>query len=205
MSQVMVDADVREIIKNCFIYSKNATSNYLLPGILISVISQNKTILEERFNFQPHPLSTGGSLSAFVSTSLQYTRTTFLAGFPPGYVDHSDMVASEGFHEAMEEFHRTTGNKGHGTFHVAGDVKQLQKSVGKLQTFLAVSLELVSQSCTIFTMHPRIANKKKGLSALGVLAAEETGQRFSAERFAAVDYDMSVAALSHVINNRLFT
>lgn len=51
MSQVMVDADVREIIKNCFIYSKNATSNYLLPGILISVISENKTILEERFNF----------------------------------------------------------------------------------------------------------------------------------------------------------
>ncbi|XP_070386853.1 uncharacterized protein [Dermacentor albipictus] len=83
-----------------------------------------------------------GTLGEYNAVWKEYHKTAFLAGFPSEYVDKPQMIASQGFAEAIAQFSRTANCRGHGIFYAVSRLVQLESSMPKLRLFF---LALVAQ------------------------------------------------------------
>lgn len=80
-----------------------------------------------------------GTLGEYNAAWKEYHKTAFLAGFPSEYVDEPQMIASQGFAEAIAQFRRTANCRGHGIFYAVSRLVELESSMPKLRLFFLVS------------------------------------------------------------------
>nr|XP_054933366.1 uncharacterized protein LOC126542330 [Dermacentor andersoni] len=115
-----------------------------------------------------------GTLGEYNAAWKEYDRTAFLAGFPSEYVDEPQMIASQGFAEAIAQFRRTANCRGHGIFYAVSRLVELESSMPKLRLFF---LALVAQM--------RLMAGDSFILFFG-LAFVNTGGRFPADKTAEV-------------------